>query len=237
VSGPEHPVALVTGAGRGIGASLARVLADAGFAVGLVGRTPDPLHEVSATLPTRSLVAPGDVSRPGDVAAAVEAVTAGLGPVDVLVNNAGVRDRRAEAPWRADAEDWWRTVEVNVRGVMLMTSAVLPGMLARGRGHVVDLGSGIGQRAEPRFSGYSVSKAAALRWLDNVATALGDDSPVRVVSVSPGVVLTDMTEGMFEPGEVGFGDIGPVGDFVRRFALGELDHLHGRFVHAVKDDF
>ena len=64
-----------------------------------------------------------------------------------------------------------------MRGVMLMTSAVLPGMVERGVGRIVDLGSGIGQRAEPRYSAYSVSKAAALRWLDNVAVGLGRSCP------------------------------------------------------------
>ena len=102
-------------------------------------------------------------------------------------------------------------LEVNVRGVMLMTSAVLPGMLVRGRGRVVDLGSGIGQRAEPRYSAYSVSKAAALRWLDNVAAGLGDDSPVRVVSVSPGLVHTDMTAEMWDDSDdLTFGSSEPV---------------------------
>ena len=96
----------------------------------------------------------------------------------------------------------------------------------------------MGQRAVPRYSAYSVSKAAALRWLDNVAAALGEDSPIRVVSVSPGVVHTDMTMEMFDPGDgVEFGDLAPVTGFVRRFARGDLDHLHGQFVHAVKDSY
>ncbi len=232
------PVALITGAGRGIGAGVARTLAAEGFAIGLVGRTEETLHAVARTLTAQHLVAAADVSDPDDVRAAVEAVTSRLGPIDVLVNNAGVRDKRVEAPWLADPPDWWRVLEVNVRGVMLMTSAVLPGMLARGAGRVVDLGSGLGRRAEPRFSAYSVSKAAALRWLDNVATALGEESPVRVVSVSPGLVRTDMTDTMWDDSDdVTFGEATPVLEFVRRFATGELDHLHGQFVHAVNDAY
>jgi 3-oxoacyl-[acyl-carrier protein] reductase len=238
MSDPSRRVALVTGAGRGIGAHLARALADDGFKVGLVGRTAASLHDVAASLPTDAIVAPGDVADPADVSAVVEAVVEGLGPIDVLVNNAGLRDQRADAPWLADPDDWWRTIEVNLRGVMLMTSAVLPAMLERGSGRVIDLGSGMGLRAVPRYSGYSVSKAGALRWLENVADALGQDAPVRVVSVSPGVVRTDMTETMFDPDEgVEFGALGPVTDFVRRFAAGKLDDLHGRFVHAVNDDY
>lgn len=231
-------VALVTGAGRGIGAHLATALAAQGYAVGLVGRDQAALETVAARIETPTVVAPGDVSDPTAVAGVVAKVSGRLGPVDVLVNNAGVRDRRADAPWLADPEDWWRTLEVNVRGVMLMTSAVLPAMVERGTGRVVDLGSGIGQRPEPRYSAYSVSKAAALRWLDNVAASLGESAPVRVVSVSPGVVHTDMTADMFDATDgVTFGGLQPVTTFVTRFARGELDHLHGRFVHAVKDDY
>ena len=238
VSSAGSRVALVTGAGRGIGAELAAALAGDGFSIGLVGRDRTALERVAAGLPTPSVVAAGDVSDPAAVAEVVASVSEALGPIDVLVNNAGLRDRRADAPWLADPEDWWRTMEVNVRGVMLMTSAVLPTMLERGSGRVVDLGSGMGQRAEPRYSAYSVSKAAALRWLDNVAGALGAESPVRVVSVSPGVVHTDMTADMFDASDgVSFGGVEPVVGFVTRFARGELDHLHGRFVHAVKDHY
>ena len=233
----EAPVALVTGGSRGIGLRLATVLAQDGFAVAVIGRDQTRLDQAVADLPGRALGLVADVSDVDDVAAAVADIDARLGPIDLLVNNAGVRDQKA-LPWTADPDDWWRTLEVNVRGVMLMTSAVLPGMLTRGSGRVVDLGSGIGQRAEPRYSAYSVSKAAALRWLDNVAAALGDDSPVRVVSVSPGLIQTDMTEQMWDDSDdVTFGSSEPVETFVRRFAAGELDHLHGRFVHAVNDAY
>ncbi len=231
-------VALVTGAGRGIGSKLAEALAEEGFSLGLVGRTRGPLEAVAAELTVATHVVTTDVTQPGEVALAVDAVTTTLGPVDVLVNNAGVREQRASTPWEADAEDWWRVMEVNLRGVVLMTSAVLPGMLERGSGRVVDVGSGAGQRAEPRYSAYSVSKSAALRWMDNVVAALPDESPVRLVSASPGLVRTDMTETMWgPPGDVEFGTVDPMTRFVRRFANGELDHLHGRFVHVAKEGY
>lgn len=231
-------VVLVTGSGRGIGAQLARTLADEGFAVGLVGRTRADLDAVAAELDVPTHVVTADVRQPGAVEQAVEAVTAGLGPIDVLVNNAGLREQRSTLPWEADPDDWWRVMEVNLRGVMLMTSAVLPGMVERGSGRVIDVGSGAGQRAEPRYSAYSVSKAAALRWMDNVATGLGDDSPVRVVSASPGLVRTDMTETMWgSADDVDFGSLDPMRRFVRRFATGELDHLHGRFVQVAKEGY
>ncbi len=227
----------MTGGTRGIGVRLAAVLAGSGYTVAVCGRDPDRAERAAAGLGNGAIGLAVDVSVPGEVHAAVSTIIDRLGPIDVLVNAAGVRDQRA-LPWESDPADWWRTVEVNVRGVMLMTSAVLPGMITRGRGHIIDLGSGIGFRAEPRYSAYSVSKAAAFRWLDNVAAALGADSSVRVVNVSPGLVRTDMTEQMWDgTDDVEFGPSEPIETFVRRFAAGELDHLHGRFVHAVKDDY
>jgi NAD(P)-dependent dehydrogenase (short-subunit alcohol dehydrogenase family) len=234
---PTPGVARVTGGTRGFGLRLATVLAEDGWAVAVVGRDRSRAEAVAASLSGDAAGFGADVSVPEASEALVASVTERLGPVDLLVNNAGVRDQRA-VPWEADPADWWRTIEINLRGVVLMTSAVLPAMVARGTGRVIDLGSGIGRRAEPRYSAYSVSKAATLSWLDNVAAGLGDDSPVRVVSVSPGLVHTDMTETMWDESDgVEFGPTEPVETFVRRFGAGELDHLHGQFVHAVKDDY
>ena len=234
----NRPAALVTGAGRGIGAELARALADEGFAVGLLGRDRAKLEGTAAELDAPTHVVTADVTQPADVERAVAAVIADLGPVDVLVNNAGLREQRSTLPWEADPGDWWQVMAVNIRGVMLMTSAVLPGMVERGSGRVIDVGSGAGRRAEPRYSAYSVSKSAALRWMDNVAAALGDDSPVRVVSASPGLVRTDMTETMWGPAVgVDFGSLDPMRRFVRRFATGELDHLHGAFVEVAREGY
>jgi len=157
VTRDKGPVALVTGAGRGIGSQLAQTLADAGFTIGLVGRTRAALDAVAAELDGPTHVVTADVTQPGDVEQAVAAVTAELGPIDVLVNNAGVREQRSTSPWDADPDDWWRVMEVNRRGVGLMTSAVQRGRIERGRGRVIDVGSGAGQRAEPRYSAYSVS--------------------------------------------------------------------------------
>jgi len=231
-------VALVTGAGRGIGAELARTLADEGFALGLTGRDRCRLAQVAADLDVPAHVVTADVTQPADVTRAVQAVMSALGPIDVLVNNAGLREQQSSLPWAADAHDWWRVMEVNLRGVVLMTSAVLPAMVERGSGRVVDVGSGAGQRPEPRYSAYSVSKSAALHWMQNVVAALGDSPQVRVVSASPGLVQTDMTETMWGPADdVDFGSLDPMKRFVRRFASGELDHLHGAFVQVAKEGY
>lgn len=234
---PASQVALVTGAGRGLGRELARTLCRAGLSVGLVGRTPGRLAEVEAELdgPTFSVAA--DVTNAHLVQQAVEVVEDKLGPVDLLVNNAGLRDPVRALPWEADPHEWWQVMEVNLLGPVLLAHEVVPRMLRRGTGRVLELASGVGLRPEPPYSAYSVSKAALLRWVDNLAAGLGDDSAVRVLAASPGLVRTDMTDDMWEGlPESAYGSAEPLCEVARRFAAGELDALHGWFVHAAKDD-
>jgi 3-oxoacyl-[acyl-carrier protein] reductase len=239
---PAHPgqpskVALVTGAGRGLGRELARTLSGAGLAVGLVGRHPDVLAEVEAMLDGPAFSVPADVTNPPHVEHAVDVVERRLGPIDLLVNNAGARDPQSAMPWEADAGGWWQVMETNLFGPMLLAHEVVPRMLRRGSGRVLEMASGIGLRAEPSYSAYSVSKAALLRWVDNLAAGLGDDSGVRVLAASPGLVRTDMTEGMWgDLPDSAYGSAEPICTVARRFAAGDLDALHGWFVHAAKDD-
>jgi 3-oxoacyl-[acyl-carrier protein] reductase len=230
-------VALVTGAGRGLGRELARALSHAGLAVGLVGRNPDRLEKVAAELDGPSFGVPADVTKPPFVAQAVDVVEDKLGPVDLLVNNAGLRDPRRAMPWEADPTQWWQVMEVNLLGPMLLARELVPRMLRRGSGRVLELASGVGLRAEPPYSAYSVSKAALLRWVDNLAAGLDEQSGVRVLAASPGLVRTDMTEEMWEGlPDSAYGSAEPLCTVARRFAAGDLDALHGWFVHAAKDD-
>src|SRR5690606_31109078 len=144
--------ALVTGASRGIGRAIAVGLAAAGLDVALLARDADRLAGVAAEIAAlgerddaagRAAVVTADVTDAGAVAAAVRAAEDALGGVDLLVNNAGRVD--AEVPlWEADPDEWWAIVETNVRGPFLLARAVVPGMLARGGGRVVDLNSGAG---------------------------------------------------------------------------------------------
>ncbi len=126
--------AFVTGGGRGIGANIARELAGAGMEVAVSGRTAEQVEAVAAEIGGRALV--GDVSRRDDV----ERWFAELGEVDLLVANAGTGSH--EVTWEVDPEEWWSTFEVNVLGVHLSCRTVIPGMLERGRGRIVIVGSG-----------------------------------------------------------------------------------------------
>ncbi|MEP6697393.1 MAG: SDR family NAD(P)-dependent oxidoreductase, partial [Pseudonocardiales bacterium] len=144
-------VALVTGAGRGLGRSLAVGLAAEGAHVGLLGRTRSTLEEalrecVAARGGGKAVAVPVDVTIPDAVRAAVRTVERDLGPVDLLVNNAGRADA-AEVPfWEADDRDWWNVVETNLRGPMLLSRAVLPGMVQRQHGRIININSGLGLR-------------------------------------------------------------------------------------------
>jgi 3-oxoacyl-[acyl-carrier protein] reductase len=232
-------VALVTGAGRGIGRELALALARDGAAVGLLGRSRGPLDAVLrevAAAGGRAVAVPADVTRRDQVRAAVDTVTRDLGPVDLLVSNAGLRERAPALPWQADPDDWWRVVETNLRGPFLLAHAVLPAMVARGSGRVLHLGSGMGHTPRPEWSAYGTSKAGLGRLTDTLATAL-EGTGVVVLEASPGLVRTDMTETMWgPPDEQPWNPMAGIAALTVRFAHGDLDALHGRFVHAARDD-
>jgi 3-oxoacyl-[acyl-carrier protein] reductase len=232
-------VALVSGAGRGIGREIAVALAAEGLLVGLLGRDRgrlDAVHDEVVASGGRAVVVVADVTRRDQVGEAVGTVTRELGPIDLLVSNAGLRERAAAAPWEADPDDWWRVVETNLRGPLLLLQAVVPTMVRRGAGRVLHVGSGMGQRPNPDWSAYAVSKAGLSRLTDSLAAAL-DGTGVVVLEVSPGLVRTDMTETMWgPPDEQRWNDPARIVDAVVRFARGDLDQLHGRFVHAARDD-
>ena len=232
-------VALVSGAGRGIGREIALALARDGAAVGLLGRRRPGLDAVLGEIARaggRAVAVPADVTRRDQVRAAVDTVSRDLGAVDLLVSNAGLRERAGADPWAADPDDWWRVVETNLRGPFLLAQEVLPAMVARGSGRVLHVGSGMGQRPHAEWSAYAVSKAGLSRLTDSLAAAL-DGTGVTLLEVSPGLVRTEMTETMWGPAaEQAWNEVERMTGVVLRFASGELDALHGRFVHAARDD-
>jgi 3-oxoacyl-[acyl-carrier protein] reductase len=216
--------ALVTGGGRGIGANIARELATAGMAVAVSGRTAEQVESVATELGGTALV--GDVTKRDDVARWF----AEAGPVDLLVANAGTGTRGES--WEMDPDDWWRTFEVNVLGVHLCCNAVIPGMLERGRGRIVIVGSGSSYLPGATETGYTSSKAAVCRYGETLANALRDRIPVFVIS--PGLVRTAMTEG-YVPDDAPWTPPECAPQLVRAIASGELDALAGRYLHAEHD--
>jgi 3-oxoacyl-[acyl-carrier protein] reductase len=223
-------VALVTGGGRGIGAGIARELADAGMKVAVSARTREQVEEVAREIDGLAVVA--DVSSPGDAEAMVAEVERELGPIDLLVNNAGVAGWGNKA-WEEDPADWWRVFEINVLGAYLVSRAVIPGMIERGRGRIVNTGSGSGYLPGQRTTAYGGSKAALYRMGEGLALQLEPYS-IPVFTISPGLVKTDMT--------APFGDDMPwtppelAPQLVRVLASGRADKLTGRYIHAEHDD-
>ncbi|MDQ6875897.1 MAG: SDR family oxidoreductase, partial [Actinomycetota bacterium] len=218
-------------------------LAGAGARVGLVGRTratlDDALRECArAGSADRAVAVPADVTDADAVRAAVGTVERDLGPVDLLINNAGRADAAEVPAWEADPADWWGVVETNLRGPMLASRAVLPGMVARRRGRVININSGFGLSATPTYTAYSVSKAALTRLTDCLATSLAEHG-VSVFDLSPGLVRTDMTTDMPMWAEAP-SDWWTPADVVTRAVLilasGRADSLSGRFLHASRDD-
>jgi NAD(P)-dependent dehydrogenase (short-subunit alcohol dehydrogenase family) len=188
-------VAVVTGGGRGIGRLVAEALAEAGAAVAVTARSEDQLAETVASITGSRGVAialPGDVSDPGSVTEAVHEVERRLGPVDLLINNAGISGPLGPT-WEVDAGDWWQTFAVNLQGTFLFTHAVLPGMVVRRAGRIVNVSSNAGAFRWPLASAYAVSKSAVIKFTENVAREtkhLG----VKVFAIHPGLLPIGMTE-------------------------------------------
>ncbi|AUG76063.1 3-oxoacyl-ACP reductase [Kitasatospora sp. MMS16-BH015] len=232
-------VGLVTGAGRGIGREIAIGLAAEGMAVGLLGRTHGTLIETLKECVrhgARGVAVTVDVTRPGAVREAVRAVERDLGPVDLLVNNAGQVDR-AEVPlWEADPNQWWQVVETNLRGPFNLMRYVLPGMVSRRSGRVLNLNSGFALRPDGNYTAYATSKGALLQLSDNLADSLAAHRVV-ILDVSPGAVATDMTAGMpmFKDMKA-WGSIPYMVAVTVDAARGRFDALHGRFIHAGRDN-
>jgi 3-oxoacyl-[acyl-carrier protein] reductase len=222
-------IAFVTGGGRGVGANVARALAEDGWTVVVAARTHEQVEAVAREIDGRAVEL--DVSAPESVAAAFAAV----GPVDLLVNNAGIAG--ASAPFLEEEPDaWWRVFEVNVRGAFLCCRAAVPAMVERGGGRIVNVASGAAYLPATGIpsTAYGPSKAALHRFSELLALQLAPQN-VFVFSISPGLVRTAMTEGHFS-------DDAPwtppecAPTLVRKLASGRYDALAGRYLHAEHDD-
>jgi len=188
-------IAIVTGGGRGFGKAIARGLAAAGAAVTVTARSRNQLDAVAAQIEAaggRALAIAGDVTSRADVAHVVEAAERKFGPTTVLVNNAGVTGPFGPV-WTSDPDDWWDAQAVIVRGTLLFMRAVMPGMVARRAGTVINVSALGGQWFAPKLTAYAVAKSSQIR-LSEHAAAEAKEHGVSVFSIEPGTVYTDMTE-------------------------------------------
>lgn len=239
--------ALVTGGGRGLGRSIALALAEQGWSVAVTGRRQEDLDDTVEAIRVaggQGLALRGDATDRRAVERAVAATQAQLGPIDLAVANAG-RFATGGPLWESDPDDWWRDVEVNLRGVQLLLTAVLPAMVSRGSGRFVALGSGFGNTVADHGSAYGVSKAAVHRLVESVAAELAGTG-VSAFTVSPGRARTDMTldfptgftdahPAFLEPPPGGWAPPEAVVRLIRSIAAGDVDALSGRFLHITTD--
>ena len=195
-------VAVVTGAGRGLGRAFAQALAGAGASVAVLARSGAELAQTAELIESaggRALALSCDVTDADLVRKATADIVHALGPIDLLVNNAG-----AVGPigpfWETDVEEWWRVIEANLRSAVLCSRMVLPAMIARRRGRIVNVASGGGARPIAYFSGYGAGKTAMIRFAECIAAEAKPFS-VSVFSLGPGTVRTAMSEHSLESPE------------------------------------
>ena len=219
----------MTGGGRGIGASVARELTDAGMRVAVTGRTTEQVSAVAAEIGGVALI--GDVSIADDVESWVETTERELGPIELLVANAGIGIRDG-ATWDVPVDEWWRVQEVNVLGAHLSSRVVIPLMLDRGRGRIIITGSGAAYLPGAQQTAYAASKAAVCRYGETLVNELAGRIPVFFFS--PGLVRTDMTDRWGDDAPWTPPELAP--RLVRVLASGRADALAGRYIHAEHDD-
>lgn len=230
-------VALVTGGGRGIGANIARELAEAGMRVAVAARTRAQVEEVAREIGGLALEA--DVADEASVRQMVEDTERELGAIDLLVNNAGVTSSSSAQPiWEGqDPGDWWRVFEVNVLGAYLCCRSVLRGMVDRGGGRIINVGSGGGHlpvtAARVGSTAYGPSKAALHRF-GEVLAGQAEQHGIAVFTISPGLVRTALTEALGDEAPWTPPSLAP--RLVRALASGRADRLTGRYIHAEHDD-
>lgn len=251
----DGQIVLVTGAGRGFGRAIAERFAAEGAKVAVAARTVDQLEEVVSGIAAKGGTARAvrcDVSDAASIASAVADVETSLGPVDVLISNAGVPGPFGPV-WEVDADQWWAAQEIHIRAPFLLMQQVLPGMIARGRGRVVCVSAKAARIVAPHLSAYCTGKIAQNRLVAEAAVELAG-TPVCTFAIDPGFVPTQLARDTMEDaaaqkylgGMVGrlkerFDDPEASGDLARcaqrcvDLASGRYDELSGGY-YELPDD-
>lgn len=192
-------VALVTGASRGIGAVIARRLAEAGVKVGVnYLSSPESAEEVVSSIISaggEALMVEGDVSQEEPAKSTVQQVVSNWGRIDILVNNAGInRDRLL---LRMNTDDWDQVIQVDLRGAFLCTRFVMPHLIKQRSGRVVNISSVVGISGNPGQANYAAAKAGLIGFTKSVAREVASRN-VTVNALAPGYIATGMVEKLSE---------------------------------------
>ncbi|WP_238345997.1 SDR family oxidoreductase [Luteimonas saliphila] len=197
----DGKIALVTGASSGIGAATAARLAAAGAKVGIAARRVEKLEALKAGIEReggKALVIEMDVVDPASVEAGVAKLVDSLGPIDILVNNAGLMPLSDIDRFKVD--EWHRMVDVNVKGLLNTTAAVLPGMIERHCGHIFNMSSIAGRKVFKGLSVYCATKHAVTAFSDGLRMEVGQKHNIRVTCIQPGAVATELYDHITDPG-------------------------------------
>ena len=198
----EGRVALVTGAGRGFGRAIAERFAAEGAKVALLSRSLKQLDEVAEAIRAaggEALAVRCDVTDMASVEKAAGAIEKTLGPVDVVVSNAGVPGPFGPI-WLVDPDEWWRSQAVHIRAPMLLMHRFLPGMIERGKGHVICVSAIASRMVAPNLSAYCTGKIAQNRIVAEAAAEL-KDTGVAAFAIDPGFVFTQLARETMENAE------------------------------------
>ena len=185
----KDKVSIMTGAGRGLGRTMALALAEAGSDMVLAARSPDQIEKVAGeieVLGRRALPIPVDITNSNDISKMVEKVVAEFGRIDVLVNNAGQKASFAHYKFEDIPEkEWIDLIQTNINGTFLVSKVVVKTMLKQGQGNIINIASTFGVKAMPTHTCYSVSKAAVIHMTKGMALEWADHG-IRVNCIAPG---------------------------------------------------
>ncbi|UVF18844.1 SDR family oxidoreductase [Microvirga terrae] len=194
-------VALVTGASSGIGAATALKLAAAGAKVGIAARRTEKLERIRSEITANggeALVIEMDVVDPASVEAGVEKLIGAFGSIDIVVNNAGLMPLSDIDQLKTD--EWHRMVDVNIKGLLNTTAAVLPQMIKQHSGHIFNMSSIAGRKVFKGLSVYCATKHAVAAFSDGLRMEVGQKHNIRVTCIQPGAVATELYDHITDPG-------------------------------------